>query len=280
MAPRSTMEGKAVFRESAGLFREIARGGMWLFLDPVNLKHKLRVAIIVTVVMGVAGPFGTYEALGLGPRMLYWTIAVFGCAVLFEIAVDLAIFVVLRTRPIAVQIVLGAFAASFPASAVVLGLETVFRNGMVPAHWPWLFLCVFLVGSVVSILNFHPAFAKLRPRNRGGAAFLARLPTSLGDRLDSLSMNDHYVEAVTAEGSAMIHLRFKKALEELQGYPGLRIHRSHWVALDAIDTVEGSGRGMRLRTRAGRSLPVSDTYRPEVLAAQERGWLPGDGARH
>lgn len=246
---------------------------MWLFLEPANLRHKVSVAVAVTLVMTVAGPFGTYEALGLGQRFVYWCLAIFGCAILFEVAVDLAMFVALKRRPVAVQIVAGSLVASLPASVLVLGLETAFREGMIPAHWPWLFVCVFVVGTMMSILNFHPAFARLRPRRRRAAPFLARLPEALGDSLDSISMNDHYVEAVTAQGSVMIHLRFRDALAELDGYPGLQIHRSHWVALDAIERVEGKGRSTRVRTKAGRSLPVSETYRDDVLAAQERGWV-------
>lgn len=251
---------------------------MWLFLEPANLQHKLRVALVVTVVLSIAGPFGTYEALGLGQRFVYWTLAIFGCAILFEIAVDLAMFVVLKTRPIAVQILAGALVAALPASAVVLGLETLFREGMAPASWPWLFFCVFVVGTVMSFLNFHPAFARLRPRRtRRAAPFLDRLPKALGEKLDSLSMNDHYVEAVTPEGRAMIHLRFKDALAELDGYPGLQIHRSHWVAFDAIESIDRNARSLEIRTRAGRVLPVSETHRPALLAARDRGWLPETG---
>ena len=247
---------------------------MWLFLEPSNLRHKLRVGLVVTLILSIAGPFGTYEALGLWARLLYWSIAIFGCALLFEVAIDLAIFVFLKTRPISQQIIAGAAVASIPASAVVAGLAAVFRQGMPAADWPWLFCCVFLVGTIMSFLNFHPAFAALRPRRRDASAFLDRLPDALGETLDSLSMNDHYVEAVTAKGSVMIHLRFKDALEELSGYPGLQIHRSHWVALDASERIEGKGRSLRVHTRAGRTLPLSTTYRQDVLAAQERGWTP------
>ena len=245
---------------------------MWSFLEPANLRHTVRVGALMTVVMTVLGPFGTYEALGLGYRLLYWSVAIFGCAILFDTAVEWAIRA--GARPLTPKILIGAALGALPACLVILALETLLREGMIPAHWPWLYVCVFIVGAIMSVLSFHPTFATRRPRTPASVRFLERLPEGLGEALDSLSMNDHYVEVFTDKGSEMIHMRFKDALGELGAYPGLQIHRSHWVALGAIEGVSREGRSLMLRTKAGRSLPVSATFRQPVLAAQARGWMP------
>lgn len=246
---------------------------MWTLLQPENLRHKLRIAAAVTGVMTIMGPFGTYDALSLGPRFFYWALAIFGCAIVFEVAVEAAILHLRTPGGLPVHISLGAGLAALPASAVILGLEVLFRDGMPVADWPWLYLCVLLVGVAMSFLSFHPTFAPLRPPPPRPVPFLDRLPEHAGARLVSLSMRDHYVEAVTDQDRVMIHLRFQDALAEVSSYPGLRIHRSHWVAFDAIEAVERQGRKLRVRTRAGQHLPVSDPYRPDLRAAQTKGWL-------
>ncbi|WP_025896526.1 LytTR family DNA-binding domain-containing protein [Kordiimonas gwangyangensis] len=98
------------------------------------------------------------------------------------------------------------------------------------------------------------------PRYRAGQVFLNRLPSRLGTSLTHLSMEGHYVRAHTGKGDALIHMRLADALVELEGYAGMQVHRSHWVAFDAIERITKDGRRRFAALTTGASVPVSQTY--------------------
>lgn len=101
-------------------------------------------------------------------------------------------------------------------------------------------------------------------------AFLRRLPTRLGRDLVRVSVYDHYVEAHTRRGHELILIRFADALAELDGYDGLQIHRSHWVARAAVRrVVRGEGRSLSVELDDGTRLPVS---RSRESAVREAGF--------
>lgn len=96
------------------------------------------------------------------------------------------------------------------------------------------------------------------------ARFLARLPPRLGNRLLHLRMRDHYVEAHTELGSELVLMRFSDALKELDGLEGMRVHRSHWVATDAVSRVVHEGGRTFLELQNGERVPVSRPYRSAI----------------
>lgn len=107
-----------------------------------------------------------------------------------------------------------------------------------------------------------PEFAPA-PEKGDVAFFLQRLPPHVRGDLICLEMQDHYVRAETALGSALILMRFRDAVAEL-GDAGMQVHRGWWAALDAMEELEREGRGVRLRLRGGRTLPVSRAGLPAV----------------
>ena len=99
------------------------------------------------------------------------------------------------------------------------------------------------------------------PRAPEEAPFFRRLKPALGKALLRMSVQDHYVEATTRHGSQLVLMRFSDALDEVASLPGWRIHRSHWVAEDAIADFRREGGGkLTLITTDGAELPVSRTY--------------------
>lgn len=107
--------------------------------------------------------------------------------------------------------------------------------------------------------------AAARPR------FLDRLPATIGSPLLCLSMEDHYVRAHGPAGSTLILMRMRDAVAELDGLPGLRVHRSWWVASDAVQRIEKEEGRVRLRLINGMTVPVARSY---VGAVSAGGW-PG-----
>ena len=237
------------------------------------------------LVFSVTGPFGTYQDLNFVDRVIYWSIAILGCGVFFWIIIYQAIYhPILSALSKLPRLLIGAALAAVPASLVVYFLQVNFRNIPVPTErLPWLWFVVFFVGVGIGVTYFISPFGKgLFPQpdltskqNPFDAAkepsqppeferFLSRLPNKIGNHLTSISMHDHYVEVTTRRGKAMIHMKFKNALEELRDYPGTRIHRSHWIAKDSVESVKKSGRSFVALLSDGQCLPVSKTYQDAV----------------
>lgn len=103
------------------------------------------------------------------------------------------------------------------------------------------------------------------------AAFLARLPPRLrGAELHAVQAEDHYLRLHTSRGQDMILMRLADALVELEGLEGAQVHRSWWVARDAVTGAErGDGRAV-LTLKSGATAPVSRTY---ARALREAGWF-------
>jgi DNA-binding LytR/AlgR family response regulator len=104
---------------------------------------------------------------------------------------------------------------------------------------------------------------------------MERLPAPVRGPLISLSVTDHYVHVTTARGTHMLLMRLSDAIAETEPTEGLQIHRSHWVAQDAIQSVQRGTRKSEVILISGSRLPVSRTYLPQL---KEAGFLPRSGA--
>ena len=78
------------------------------------------------------------------------------------------------------------------------------------------------------------------------------------------------MRAHTALGSELILLRMRDAVAELEGIDGAQVHRSWWVARDAVEDVKRDGRNLRLVLPDGLEAPVSRT---RVTELKEAGWF-------
>ncbi len=111
---------------------------------------------------------------------------------------------------------------------------------------------------------------KESPATDPACPFLRRLPQPMGHDIVHVSVEDHYVHAVTTAGREMILMRFRDALAELEMLDGLQVHRSHWVAAAHVVTVRRQGSKMVLQLDNGTEIPVSRAFR---TAIRQRGWL-------
>ena len=121
------------------------------------------------------------------------------------------------------------------------------------------------------LVRFVAATATDPPQDAGGEVrFLKRIPNGIAGDLLSLRTEDHYLRIHTTTGSDLILFRLKDALAELDGANGMQVHRSYWVARDAIEALEGKGRKTVLILKDGLRVPVSESFLPAV---REAGWL-------
>lgn len=91
--------------------------------------------------------------------------------------------------------------------------------------------------------------------------FITKVRSDLGRNILALEAQEHYIKVYTDQGHDLIHYRFGDAVRELAGQPGLQVHRSYWVAKEAVAAVSPSGKGYRLTLSNGLVVPVSQSYR-------------------
>ncbi len=247
--------------------------------------------VLVGLLLAGLGPFGTYD-LPLWRRVGFWVPAVWVNWALTEGVIRGLVRAPAPRlpRPTLSLPLLASLAVAPAAVAVVYGLAwlTAAPLEAAPATVFWQVLLVTvaitLPGYAWSVARSNRAAAAAdraidaaldATAADAGAGFARRWPAGLSGRLLFLEMEDHYLRIHTSEGSAVILCRMEDAAEELNGR-GRRVHRSFWVAADAVAGARRQGQSWRLRLIDGREVPVGRTYRPALRAA---GWLTsGDSA--
>ena len=96
-----------------------------------------------------------------------------------------------------------------------------------------------------------------------------RLPFAVRGPVICLQMEDHYVRIHTTRGSGLVLMRLSDAIAELQATPGLRVHRSWWIATDAVRTIDRSPRAVKVHLANGVIAPVSRPYMQALFAAAD-----------
>ncbi len=256
---------------------------------PREVMIELSVMVAIGLALAALGPFGSFAMGSFPVRLAYWVpMSLMGYAI---VRPTVGVSQLLAER-MAINHIVAALAAvaiaAAPATFVVL-----WWNGnslaKVPTfeNWFQLYVQVALVGVLVTLL-----FLLLERRNeanlvsapipedvspapinlaaRPGQCLFDRLPGAWADRLVALEMEDHYVRAHGPGTSALILLRMRDAEAELAGIDGMRIHRSWWVARDAVERALRDGRNYKLRLAGGLEAPVA---RDRVAALKAAGWI-------
>ena len=96
------------------------------------------------------------------------------------------------------------------------------------------------------------------------AEFVAQLPPDQRGRILLLKSELHYLQVVTENGSALILYNLSDAAAQLPATLGMTVHRSYWVAFDAIESFTRRGRQGELRLVNGERVPVSRNRVAEV----------------
>lgn len=228
----------------------------------------------VSILVGYVGPFGTFAAMPTLPRLIYWTV-ILGGAVPVAKACRRAVRPWLAgmerwPRGMVVSLVL----ASLYAPAVVLLNHAVIElyweiNMPLGAVWIAVYLSSLLESVTWRVFIDPVARGEVEARPDSDPVqcrLLNRLDPDLRGEILSLSVRDHYVEVTTDCGLVSLLMRFVDALDEVAPTSGLRIHRSHWIAVNAALALERSGARLFVRLKDGRLLPVSRSYQDGVLA--------------
>ena len=222
---------------------------------------------IAAVLLGVSGPFQTFEAFALPARLAYWLTI---CTLTFAAGFFAGTFAEAALERRLSEWPRFMVASLATAIAVVVTVFLVNLISLRAALSDWATMLELAAYVVVISFAISAAFRLFAEKPAPAQArLLSRLPLEKRAPLVSLSVQDHYTEVTTAKGSHLVLIRLSDAISEAG--EGLQIHRSHWVARAAIAKVERQSGKVILTTASGAKLPVSRSYLPAVKAA---GLLP------
>ncbi|WP_337658750.1 LytTR family DNA-binding domain-containing protein [Sphingorhabdus sp. Alg231-15] len=253
---------------------------------------ELLVIALIGLVFGFLGPFGTY-AMPAALRLAYWVgFIVIGYAIFRPISISAGW---LRER-----IVMPFWAAELMATAIA-ALPLTFLIGFAisgmrydPSFLGDRFLILYLQCAVIGFGIFlfmrllfgpdgtekeseplpdrkpstiKPESVKIEPVQ---TKLHDRLPPGFSEAIIALGVEDHYVRVHSAERAEMLLMRLSDAIGEMEPLEGMQIHRSWWVARDAITGTKREGRNLRLTLFGGLEVPVSRAY---VTKLKHSGWI-------
>lgn len=234
------------------------------------------VLVIVWIAVTIAGPFDTLRDMTLANRALYWGLIVFVTYATGALSTQLSSGrITERVSSVPYALMVTALLISLSVFCAVSILNFIFlpawTSNLLTAATAY--VVVYLVCLAVLVLRHTSLGAVTMPEPKQ-AMILERLPLDKRGVLISLSVQDHYVDIVTAKGREMVLMRLSDAIREVADVPGMQIHRSHWVALGQIASVQRTSDAARVTMSDGSELPVSRGYLPAV---REAGLLPKSG---
>jgi hypothetical protein len=222
----------------------------------------------VGVLLGFAGPFGSYPPLSAPVRYAFWIGMVFAGYVA-ALAAEKLVPESSVPRP---ELRLGAvaLASALPLTFVAAWAIPLVRPGHLyhPLQLPVLFAAVAAVQLLIVFTLLRkpsglplpfPASPRAVPASFP-RSLLARLPNRLGDEIVALEAEDHYLRVHTTLGSDLILMRLSDAIAAMDPDLGLQVHRSWWVADDAIREMVRSEQRTCLKLSNGLTVPVGRTY--------------------
>ncbi len=231
----------------------------------ISLRHVALVFALI-LILTATGPFGTYSSFDLWKRLGYWGTAVATVGVCGHL-IGWYCHHSPRFRalhPLLISLVSAAI-ATVPGTLIIFQIEMVWRQiDYSQVAVQEVATGVFVINLIATIIRFgtwRPEYqTRKTPPSLTEHVFFENLPKNLRSELISLTMRDHYIECVTGNGSKLLLMRFVDAMRQLSDYPGLQIHRSHWVAADTIVGIKREGSRYMATLTDGRKLPVSRTH--------------------
>ena len=217
----------------------------------------LGLSAIAGVVLGVFGPFGSYLNGNITLRIFSWVGNLTGGVIILGVVVPLIVRGLRRLNLpllfcLAVAIVVATGPTSLFCALFANWLWPQAVHGMRPEDW----FGQSLIVEIVMVALWLLAVQALQRRSPVGEALAETAPPDT-QPVFCLQMEDHYVRVHQGRGSRLELMPLHDAIARYGQTPGLKVHRSWWVAREAITGVERDGRNVRLRLSNGLIVPVA-----------------------
>jgi hypothetical protein len=251
---------------------------------------KAGLALLYAAFLAFLAPFGTYR-FSTVERVGYWTVQMSAWLVLslfFSWVLTRATYPGDQRKRILV-----IFVATLPMM-LITGIANNMMNGWQPdaGELAELFVSIALIGGshaflsdqiVSNLMQAQPSYMPgedqadipdqavdlvVAPAPSAESTLVEKLPPHIRGKITSLQVEDHYVRVHSLSGSAMVLMRFSDALRAVAHVEGAQVHRSWWVATDAVTGFRKTGRTAQLTLSDGSEVPVSQPY----LAQAQKAW--------
>ncbi|MEM1378769.1 MAG: LytTR family DNA-binding domain-containing protein [Pseudomonadota bacterium] len=237
------------------------------------------VLAVLIALLTLSGPFGTLDDLGAAQRFAYWS----AIAVLTSLP---SFFIAFAVNWIGVQkswnqwtcIAMAGLIGAIPVTLIVWFISAFLaqnRDATLAGFLEIGLRCLPIslgITAVYTLLNAQNIKRRWQGETEPIATpqvpFLKRLSPETGTVITTLQAQDHYVEVTTTRGSELVLVRLADAERELEGIDGMRVHRSWWVARDAVASTKRLNGKLVLALNDGREVPVSRANERAV-----RGWV-------
>ncbi|PST19349.1 DNA-binding protein [Rhizobium sp. JAB6] len=243
--------------------------------------------ITIVLIFALTGPYGTLDRLMPGARLGYW-LALHAMAWFLAIVFSVVAEILLR-RQIAsmfARMMIGSVAAALPIGFGITFVDFTFFGtlptvsdslrqslGSIPLCALFCILTYLTMHRQIATVTARTNLAEtktisasvpeIRPPTPQPPILLRLKPENRGT-LVRLTVRDHYTEVVTTRGRELILLRFSDALMEIGNIEGIRLHRSHWVAVDQVAGLKRGNGKLFVVARDGTEMPVSRSYTDAV----------------
>lgn len=273
-----------------------------------NAIRDIVMLAVVTLLLAVLGPFGTYEQ-PFAERIVNWAVFVFGGFVCFRpVVAGGDALSAITGLPRVLTLAIACLIASFPVTVLVaLWLAGSRWSGLQMKALAQLYPYVVVVGFMILALQFIRRGASAQPQPATGAdpqageaklgapresedasarcddaapaeavggaranALLDRIPPALGQDVLCVRNEDHYVRVYTRHGDALLLFRLSDAVAALVHVEGAQVHRSCWVAKAAVSRVQRDGRNFTLVLVNGEQVGVA---RSMIQGLRKAGWF-------
>ena len=223
------------------------------------------------VLCTLTGPFGTYTSMGFVERTVYG-FSLIGVSIVLALSLKRIVDIRWSQHNFWVRSGITTFSFSFLFTGFIVMMNKIVLGYSNPADlslWMIYGIVISVPLTVNPIIYFVLKMNGEEPDEVGDTMprLLKRLPETIVGRLVRVSVEDHYVKVITERGSERILMRFGDALDELDEASGLRVHRSHWVAHDAVQGYWIDGSRTLLALYDGSHVPVSRNYRAQAEQA-------------
>ena len=168
------------------------------------------------------------------------------------------------------RFLLGVGLGSFLGGWVVFVIKFITYAPFSLTILPYLFVYVGTIGLPITYISFMLHFTHTKAAGSipeidfERVAFFDNYSALKGTRIRWITMEDHYARVVLENEEISLHASMRELEQQLSNYPGLRVHRSHWVAYDQVKAIERDGRKYVIKLDGETRLPLGSKYRQQV----------------
>ncbi|MCF6292162.1 MAG: LytTR family transcriptional regulator [Robiginitomaculum sp.] len=232
------------------------------------IHRDIILVLFIGTVLAIISPFGVTSHLPIIGGLVYWIgILAWGWAVGKFVGPAMLRF--LPAMAVGWFYLIVSVIMALIILPAILIVQYVIDSPIAFQYWLNLYFMIWIISLCITGVSYLIERPDKSPKD--GSDFMLRIPAKIADgTLYAISSEDHYLRIQTERGSDLILMRLGDAMAELDGYDGMQVHRSWWVARQGVEKIEREQNRVFLILRDGTKVPVSRTFTPKIRAA---GWL-------